>query len=132
MVCSNTCLRLYTSRQEVSATMPVGTFEFGEFELNCERFELRRKGIPLRLERQPMELLILLALSDGRLVTRDEIAQLLWPSEVFVDTGHGINTAIRKIRYVLREDPESPRFLQTVTGKGYRFIGVTPKPEPIP
>jgi TolB-like protein/DNA-binding winged helix-turn-helix (wHTH) protein len=111
--------------------MPVGTFEFGEFELNCERFELRRKGIPLRLERQPMELLILLALSDGRLVTRDEIAQLLWPSEVFVDTGHGINTAIRKIRHVLREAPESPRFLQTVTGKGYRFIGVTPKPEPI-
>jgi len=79
-----------------------------------------------------MELLIVLASSDGRLVTRDEIAQLLWPSEVFVDTGHGINTAIRKIRHVLREDPESPRFLQTVTGKGYRFIGVTPKPEPIP
>jgi len=112
--------------------MTAGTFEFGEFELNCERFELRRKGIPLRLERQPMELLIVLASSDGRLVTRDEIAQLLWPSEVFVDTGHGINTAIRKIRHVLREDPESPRFLQTVTGKGYRFIGVTPKPEPIP
>jgi TolB-like protein/DNA-binding winged helix-turn-helix (wHTH) protein len=109
-----------------------GTFEFGEFELNCERYELRRKGIPLRLERQPMELLILLASSDGRLVTRDEIAQLLWPSEVFVDTGHGINTAIRKIRHVLREDPESPRFLQTITGKGYRFIGVTPKPELIP
>jgi TolB-like protein/DNA-binding winged helix-turn-helix (wHTH) protein len=112
--------------------MAAGTFEFGEFELNCERYELRRKGIPLRLERQPMELLILLASSDGHLVSRDEIAQLLWPSEVFVDTGHGINTAIRKIRYVLREDPESPRFLQTITGKGYRFIGVTPKPEPVP
>jgi TolB-like protein/DNA-binding winged helix-turn-helix (wHTH) protein len=112
--------------------MTFGTFEFGEFELNCERFELRRKGIPLRLERQPMELLILLASSDGRLVTRDEIAHLLWPSEVFVDTGHGINTAIRKIRHVLRETPESPRFLQTVTGKGYRFIGVTHKPESIP
>jgi TolB-like protein/DNA-binding winged helix-turn-helix (wHTH) protein/Tfp pilus assembly protein PilF len=112
--------------------MAAGTFEFGEFELNCERYELRRKGIPLRLERQPMELLILLASSDGHLVTRDEIAQLLWPSEVFVDTGHGINTAIRKIRHALREDPESPRFLQTITGKGYRFIGVTPKPEPIP
>ena len=112
--------------------MTFGIFEFGEFELNCERFELRRKGIPLRLERQPMELLILLASSDGRLVTRDEIAHLLWPSEVFVDTGHGINTAIRKIRHALREDPESPRFLQTITGKGYRFIGVTPKPEPIP
>jgi len=112
--------------------MTVGTFEFGEFELDCERFELRRKGIPLRLERQPMELLTLLASSDGRLVTREEIAHLLWPSEVFVDTGHGINTAIRKIRHVLRETPESPRFLQTVTGKGYRFIGVAHKPESIP
>jgi TolB-like protein/DNA-binding winged helix-turn-helix (wHTH) protein len=112
--------------------MAAGTFEFGEFELDCERFELRRKGISLRLERQPMELLLLLASSDGRLVTRADIAQLLWPSEVFVDTEHGINTAIRKIRHVLREDSESPRFLQTVTGKGYRFIGVTPKPEPIP
>jgi TolB-like protein/DNA-binding winged helix-turn-helix (wHTH) protein len=109
-----------------------GTFEFGEFELDCERFELRRNGIPLRLERQPLELLILLASSDGRLVARSEIAQLLWPSEVFVDTEHGINTAVRKIRHALREDPESPRFLQTVTGKGYRFIGVTQKPEPIP
>jgi TolB-like protein/DNA-binding winged helix-turn-helix (wHTH) protein len=112
--------------------MTAGTLEFGEFELDCERFELRRKDAPLRLERQPMELLILLACSGGRLVTRAEIASSLWNSEVFVDTEHGINTAIRKIRHVLREDPESPRFLQTVTGKGYRFVGVTPKPEPIP
>ena len=112
--------------------MAAGTFEFGEFELNCERFELRRTGVLLRLERQPMELLILLSSADGRLVTRAEIAQLLWPSEVFVDTEHGINTAIRKIRHVLREDPDSPRFLKTITGKGYRFIGVTAKAEPIP
>lgn len=112
--------------------MAIGILEFGEFELDCERFELRRKGLPLRLERKPLELLILLASSGGRLVTRAEIAQLLWPSEVFVDTEHGINTAIRKIRHVLREDPESPRFLQTVTGKGYRFVGVAPKPQPAP
>jgi TolB-like protein/DNA-binding winged helix-turn-helix (wHTH) protein/cytochrome c-type biogenesis protein CcmH/NrfG len=112
--------------------MAAGTLQFGEFELDCERFELRRKGISLRLERQPMELLILLASSGGRLVTRAEIARLLWGSDVFVDTEHGINTAIRKIRHVLRDDPESPRFLQTVTGKGYRFAGVTPNPEPTP
>jgi TolB-like protein/DNA-binding winged helix-turn-helix (wHTH) protein len=112
--------------------MAAGILEFGEFELDCERFELRRDGIALRLERQPMELLILLASSGGRLVTRTEIASSLWDSEVFVDTEHGINTAIRKIRHALREDPESPRFLQTVTGKGYRFVGVTPKPEPAP
>ena len=70
-----------------------------------------------------MELLILLAASKAELVTRAEIAERLWDSEVFVDTEHGINTAIRKIRQVLRDDPEEPRFVQTVTGKGYRFIG---------
>jgi TolB-like protein/DNA-binding winged helix-turn-helix (wHTH) protein len=112
--------------------MTAGILKFGEFELDYERFELRRKGIPLRLARQPMELLILLASSGGRLVTRAEIASSLWNSEVFVETEHGINTAIRKIRHVLREDPENPRFLQTVTGKGYRFVGVTPEPKPIP
>jgi len=69
-----------------------------------------------------MELLILLANSDGHLVTRQEIIERLWGKDVFVDTEHGINTAIRKIRLVLKDDPEKPRFVQTVTGKGYRFI----------
>jgi DNA-binding winged helix-turn-helix (wHTH) protein len=110
--------------------MPAATYEFGEFQLDCERFELRRGPHPIRLERKPLELLILLASSGGRLVTRDEIARCLWPSEVFVDTEHGINTAIRKIRHALRENPDHPRFLQTVTGKGYRFTGANPKPEP--
>jgi DNA-binding winged helix-turn-helix (wHTH) protein len=97
-------------------------FEFGEFKLDCDRFELRRQGQILRLEKKPLELLILLAACEGRLVTRTEISQSLWGSEVFVDTEHGINTAIRKIRRVLDDDPEQPRFVQTVTGKGYRFI----------
>jgi TolB-like protein/DNA-binding winged helix-turn-helix (wHTH) protein len=69
-----------------------------------------------------MELLILLAARNGDLVNRAEISECLWDRETFVDTEHGINTAIRKIRNVLRDDPEKPRFLQTVTGKGYRFI----------
>ena len=122
---------LYSPRGEA---VPVtdAMFQFGEFELDCERFELRRKGLPLRLERKPLELLILLASADGRLVSRDEIAHHLWKGEVFVDTEHGINTAIRKIRHALRDDPDHPRFLQTVTGKGYRFVGASPKPEPLP
>jgi TolB-like protein/DNA-binding winged helix-turn-helix (wHTH) protein len=101
----------------------VTVFEFGDFKLHCDRFELCRAGRSLKLERIPMELLILLARRNGDLVTRAEIAEHLWDSEVFVDTEHGINTAIRKIRQVLRDDPERPRFLVTVTGKGYRFIG---------
>jgi TolB-like protein/Tfp pilus assembly protein PilF len=69
-----------------------------------------------------MELLILLASREGQLVTRSEIADRLWASEVFVDTEHGINTAIRKLRYLLRDDPDNPQFIQTVIGMGYRFI----------
>ena len=96
--------------------------KFGEFTLDCDCFELRRAGRVLKLEKKPMELLILLATHRGDLVTRTEIAQRLWEREVFVDTEHGINTAVRKMRQILRDDPERPRFVRTVTGKGYRFI----------
>jgi DNA-binding winged helix-turn-helix (wHTH) protein len=65
-----------------------------------------------------MELLILLASREGQLVTRSEIADRLWASEVFVDTEHGINTAIRTLRYLLRDDPDNPQFIQTVVGMG--------------
>ncbi len=102
--------------------MAVTVFEFGDFKLDCDRFELYRSGRNVKLERMPMELLILLASKNGHLVTRSEIAERLWAREVFVDTEHGINTAIRKIRQALRDDPEQPRFLLTVTGKGYRFV----------
>jgi TolB-like protein/DNA-binding winged helix-turn-helix (wHTH) protein len=100
----------------------VSVFEFGEFKLDCDRFELYRDGRGLKLERKPMELLILLVARNGHLVTRTEIAERLWGREVFVDTEHGINTAIRKIRQALRDDPDQPRFVQTVLGKGYRFV----------
>jgi TolB-like protein/DNA-binding winged helix-turn-helix (wHTH) protein len=97
-------------------------YEFGDFRLDSSRFELLREERGLRLERKPMELLLLLVEANGRLVTRAEIAERLWDKEVFVDTEHGINTAIRKIRQTLRDDSESPRFVQTVPGMGYRFI----------
>ncbi|MGB9076179.1 MAG: winged helix-turn-helix domain-containing protein [Terracidiphilus sp.] len=102
--------------------MACRVFEFGGFKVDCDRFELSRAGRTLKLERKPMELLILLAAGNGHLITRTEIVESLWDSEVFVDTEHGINTAIRKIRQVLGDDPENPSFVQTVTGKGYRFI----------
>ena len=79
-----------------------------------------------------MELLILLATREGELVTRAEIAERLWGNEVFVDTEHGINTAIRKVRQALRDDPEQPRFVQTVMGRGYRFIGPVTEVPPSP
>jgi TolB-like protein/DNA-binding winged helix-turn-helix (wHTH) protein/Tfp pilus assembly protein PilF len=107
--------------------VPERAFEFSGFRVDCDRFELRRDGRSVKLERKPMELLIMLAGSNGRLVTRAEIAERLWDKEVFVDTEHGINTAVRKIRAALRDDSEEPRFVQTVPGMGYRFVAaITP------
>ena len=93
-----------------------------ELELNLQCYELRRGDAVLRLEKIPMELLILLVEHKDRLVSREEIIERLWGKDVFLDTEQGINTAIRKIRQVLHDDPERPRFVQTVFGKGYRFI----------
>src|SRR5258708_19739012 len=69
-----------------------------------------------------MELLMLLIERRGELVTREQIIEQIWGKDVFLDTESGINAAIRKIRQVLKDDPERPRFVQTVTGKGYRFV----------
>jgi TolB-like protein/DNA-binding winged helix-turn-helix (wHTH) protein len=101
--------------------VPSSLFHFGEFEIDCARFELRRNGRLVKLEHIPMELLILLAEKDGSVVTRQEIVERLWGKDVFVDTEHGVNTAISKIRTALRENAGNPRFVQTVPGKGYRF-----------
>jgi DNA-binding winged helix-turn-helix (wHTH) protein len=101
--------------------------KFADLELDPARFELRRSGRLLKLERIPMELLILLVERNGDLVTREEIVTRLWGNDVFLDTEHGINTAIRKIRQALRDNPEQPRFIQTVTGRGYRFIAGVPR-----
>jgi TolB-like protein/DNA-binding winged helix-turn-helix (wHTH) protein/Tfp pilus assembly protein PilF len=105
--------------------VPVQTYKFGNFELDRSRFELRRDGRLLKVERIPLELLLLLAEKNGNVVSRQEIIERLWGKDVFVDTEHGINTAIRKIRTALREHVERPRFIQTVSGKGYRFVPET-------
>jgi TolB-like protein/DNA-binding winged helix-turn-helix (wHTH) protein/tetratricopeptide (TPR) repeat protein len=95
---------------------------FEEFDLDIERYELRRSGHALKLERIPMELLILLLQSEGKLVRREVINRRLWGENAFQDTGHSVNTAVNKLRYILRDDPRDPRFIQTVVGQGYRFI----------
>ncbi len=105
--------------------MPAPTHKFGDFELDPSGFELRRQDRPLKLERIPMELLILLLEKNGQVVSRQEIVGRLWGKDVFVDTEHGINTAIRKIRTALGEKVEHPRFIQTLSGKGYRFVPET-------
>jgi eukaryotic-like serine/threonine-protein kinase len=109
---------------------------FEDFEVDLRSYHVRRSGRTLRLERIPMEVLFLLVERRGQLVRREEIIEKLWGKDVFLDTDNAINTAIRKIRQVLKDDPEQPRFIQTVTGRGYRFIGqitedvVPPVPAP--
>src|SRR5580692_309059 len=107
-------------------------YRFHEFELDCVRHELRRAGRPVKIENIPFDLLVLLAESGGDLVARETIVERLWGAGVFQDTEQGINTAIRKLRLALRDDPQEPRCLQTVVGHGYRFIApVTKEPEAI-
>lgn len=101
--------------------MPVETIHFEDFELDRRAYELRRGGSVVHLERIPFDLLNLLVERRGELVTRKEILEQIWGKDVFVDGDNGINTAVRKIRLALKEDPENPRFLRTVPGKGYRF-----------
>ena len=115
--------------------MCADTLQFGDFSLDCGNYELTHRGHSVPVERKPMELLILLATRRGQIVTRSEIAATLWGNHVFVDTDSGINTAIRKIRYILHDDSGEPRFIQTVMGRGYRFVGqieTVPAPIEIP
>jgi DNA-binding winged helix-turn-helix (wHTH) protein len=93
-----------------------------DFELDLRAYELRRAGRTLKLERIPMDLLVLLVEHRGELVTRDQIIEKIWGKDVFLDTDGSINSAIRKIRQALKDDPEQPRFVQTASGRGYRFI----------
>ena len=104
--------------------MPHETIRFEDFELDPRSFELRRAGHLVKLERIPLQLLFLLAENRERLVTREEILLAIWGKDVFVDADNSINTAVRKARQALKEDPENPRFLRTIPGKGYRFTAV--------
>ena len=94
-----------------------------DIELDLGRYELRRRGRRVKLEKKPMELLIFLVARREQLVTRQEIVTKLWHSDLFVDTGPNINNIVRKIRAALADNSAKPRFLETVVGKGYRFIG---------
>ncbi len=108
--------------------MQTSILYFDQFELDLNSYELRKSGRVIKLEKLPMELLILLAESQGQLVTREQIIQRLWGDNVFVDTRQGINTAMRKLRIALQDDSENPRLLQTVPGRGYRLLAVVSSP----
>ena len=95
----------------------------GNVELDLGRYELRRFGRRVKLERKPMELLIFLVSRRGQLVTREEIVKKIWRSDLFIDSERNLNNLVRKIRTALGDHANKPRFVETVIGKGYRFIG---------
>jgi TolB-like protein/DNA-binding winged helix-turn-helix (wHTH) protein/Tfp pilus assembly protein PilF len=95
----------------------------GQLRIDVSRYEVTLNGKRIKLERQPMDLLILFVQKRGELVTREEIIDKLWGKDVFVDVERSINNAVRKIRNVLADDAAQPHYLETVVGKGYRFIG---------
>ena len=95
---------------------------FGEFELDFGHFQLYRRGEAVKLEGLPTQLLMHLVAHRRELVTREQIADVLWGKDVFVDVEQGINTAVRKIRIALNDNSSQPQLLQTVVGRGYRFV----------
>lgn len=101
---------------------PGQTVRFGDFELDIAGCELRRLGRPVRLGRQAMDVLILLVQRQRQLVLRSDIVDRLWGQDVFVDVETGVNTAISKIRQALRDSADAPTFVETVPGRGYRFV----------
>ena len=98
-----------------------GNLRFGVFELDPAQGELRREGVKVRLQDQPLRLLQVLLERPGEIVTREELRERLWPKE-FVDFDHGLNTAIRKLRAALDDTADSPRYIETLARRGYRFI----------
>ena len=98
------------------------TVRFGLFELDPRTRQLAKNGVKIRLPQQSIQVLSLLLERSGEIVTREELRQRLWPSDVFVDFDHGLNKAIQKLRDALGDSAGSPRYIETIPRTGYRFI----------
>jgi Tol biopolymer transport system component/DNA-binding winged helix-turn-helix (wHTH) protein len=103
---------------------------FNGFEVDSRSREVRKNGARFRLQDQPLEVLLLLVERKGEVVTREELKEKLWPAGTFVDADDGLNTAIRKLREVLHDSIERPRYIETIPRRGYRFIGKLEAEEP--
>jgi Tol biopolymer transport system component/DNA-binding winged helix-turn-helix (wHTH) protein len=99
-----------------------GRLSFGTFELDRESGELLKRGLPLRVQEKPLQLLLLLLEHPGEIVLREDLQRRLWPNGTYVDFDKGLNTAVKKLRYALGDSPDRPVFIQTIPRKGYRFI----------
>jgi len=110
------------ARPERGVIPSMQTYRFGDFELDLDALQLQLRGEPVRVERRPLDLLVLLVSRHGRLVTREEIIAALWPANVIIDFDSGLNTLVRKVRNALGDSSDGPQFIETVPGRGYRFI----------
>ncbi|MEI9967302.1 MAG: winged helix-turn-helix domain-containing protein [Terracidiphilus sp.] len=97
-------------------------YRFGVFEADAATGELRRQGLRVKLNAQPFQILLMLLNRPGELITRDEISRVLWPEGTFVDYEHGVNSAVNRIREALGDTAGSPRFVETLARRGYRFL----------
>lgn len=104
------------------AEAPARLIRFGNFEVDLHGGELRRKGLKIKLQDQPRQILKVLLEHPGELVSREELRQRLWQPDTFVDFDHSLNTAMMRLREVLGDSSENPRFIETVPRRGYRFI----------
>lgn len=95
---------------------------FDHYEVDLSSGDLRKSGVPIRIQEQPLRLLRLLLEADGRVVTRDQMQAVLWPQDTFVDFEHGVNTAVKKLRQTLGDSVENPQFIETLPKFGYRFM----------
>ncbi|MBV8553267.1 MAG: winged helix-turn-helix domain-containing protein [Acidobacteriaceae bacterium] len=100
-------------------------YRFGTFELNPREGELRKHGVRIKLQDQPLQILLLLLEHSGQVVSREEIQNRLWPPGTHVDYDNAINSAVRKLREALGDVSETPRFIETLPRRGYRFLGNT-------
>jgi cholera toxin transcriptional activator len=106
----------------MSTPSPGRRYRFGIFELDAATGELRRQGIRVKLNAQPLQVLTLLLERPGELLTREEISRELWPDGTFVDYEHGVNSAVNRIREALGDTASNPRFVETLARRGYRFV----------
>src|SRR5215468_8418891 len=101
---------------------PRKAFTFGPFEVDLEAQELKKQGVRLRLPGQSFQILAMLVQRHAQLVPREELQELLWPSDTFVDFEKGINAAINRLREALGDSADNPRYVETLPRRGYRFI----------
>jgi DNA-binding winged helix-turn-helix (wHTH) protein len=101
---------------------PARRYRFGAFEADAATAELRKQGIRLKLNAQPFQVLCMLLERPGELLTREEISRELWPDGTFVDYDHGLNSAVNRIREALGDTASNPRFVETLSRRGYRFV----------